>query len=73
MSQRFIRTFALPVSEYNATTKCRDCEIFIGTGHEDEYPIAAPDGDGVLCQSCLTALRRRNRAGTYEQVNWTSP
>ena len=44
MAQRLIRTYALPVSEYNATIKCRDCEIFIGAGHEDEFPISAPDG-----------------------------
>jgi hypothetical protein len=72
VAQRLIRTYALPVSEYNATLKCRDCEIFIGAGHEDEFPIPAPDGPGILCRSCLVTWQRRNRAQTHERVNWTS-
>jgi hypothetical protein len=72
VAQRLIRTYALPVSEYNATIKCRDCEIFIGAGHEDEFPIPAPDGPGVLCRSCLIAWQRRQRGEMYEPVNWSN-
>jgi hypothetical protein len=71
VAQRLIRTYALPVSEYKATIKCRDCEIFIGAGHEDEFPIPAPDGSGVLCRSCLSSWQRRQRGQVYEPVNWS--
>jgi hypothetical protein len=72
VAQRLIRTYALPVSEYNATIKCRECEIFIGSGHEDELPIPAPDGSGVLCHSCLVSWQRRQRGQMYEPVNWSN-
>jgi hypothetical protein len=64
-----LRNYALEVSEFNATTKCRDCEIFIGTGHSDAIPIPAPDGPGYLCRACHQAELRRQRPG-WRAVNW---
>jgi hypothetical protein len=67
---RLIRTWALPVSEFNATLKCRECEVFIGTGHEDQAPIPAPEGTGYFCRSCLESWNRRQRVGRYVRVDW---
>jgi hypothetical protein len=64
-----LRNYPLEVSEYNATIKCRECEIFIGTGHFDAVPIPAPDGAGHLCRACLRAEQRRRRPG-WRAVTW---
>ncbi len=63
------RNCPLAVSEFNATTKCRDCEIFIGTGHNDAIPILAPDGLGYLCRACHQTELRRRRPG-WRAVVW---
>ena len=64
-----LRNYALEVSEFNATIKCRDCEIFIGTGHSDAIPIPAQNGPGYLCRACHQAELRRQRPG-WRAVNW---
>ncbi len=70
MAERLIRNYALPISEFNATLKCRECEVFIGTGHEDAEPIPAPDGVGFYCRSCLASWNRRNRSTPFMSVQW---
>jgi hypothetical protein len=64
-----MRNYPLEVSEYNATIKCRECEVFIGTGHYDAVPMAAPDGPGSLCRACFKAALRRARPG-WRVVTW---
>ena len=63
------RNYALEVSEYRATLKCRECEVFIGIGHHDAVPIPSPDGDGVLCRACHRTVLRRLRPG-WRTVTW---
>lgn len=63
------RNYPLEVSEYNATLKCHECEIFIGTGHNDAAPLRAPDGRGFVCRSCFQAELRRLRPG-WRSVTW---
>jgi len=63
------RNYALEVSEHNATAKCRECEVFIGTGHYDAIPIPAPDGSGLFCRACYGAELRRRRPG-WRAVAW---
>ena len=63
-----MRNAALEVSEYNATLKCQECEIFIGIGHFDAEPIPAPEG-GLVCRACYRALLRRQRPG-WRTVVW---
>lgn len=64
-----MRSFALDVSEYKATLKCRECEVFIGIGHYDAQPLAAPDGEGSLCRACYGTMLRRLRSG-WRAVAW---
>jgi hypothetical protein len=64
-----IRNYPLEVSEFKATTKCRECEVFIGTGHSDAIPIRAPDGVGCYCRACYKAELRRQRPG-WRSVTW---
>ena len=63
------RNYPLAVSEYNATIKCRECEIFIGIGHVDAIPLSAPDDDGYLCRSCYQSEIRRIQPG-WRRVTW---
>lgn len=63
------RNYPLTVSEYNATLKCRECEIFIGIGHVDAIPLKSPDGDGHLCRACYQSETRRMRPG-WRRVGW---
>ena len=69
MELEMLRNYPLAVSEYNATIKCRECEIFIGTGHNDAVPIPALEGGGFLCRACLQAELRRRRGG-WRAVDW---
>jgi hypothetical protein len=64
------RNYPLLVSEYEATLKCRECEIFIGIGHVDAIPLEAPDGDGYLCRACHQTETRRLRPG-WRRVAWS--
>ena len=64
-----MRNVPLEVSQFNATTKCRDCEIFIGTGHYDATPIPAQDSLGYVCRACHLAELRRRRPG-WRAVDW---
>jgi hypothetical protein len=64
-----LRNFPLATSEYNATLKCRECEVFIGVGHFDAQPLLAPDGSGQVCRACYRALLRRRRPG-WQEVHW---
>jgi hypothetical protein len=66
-----MRNIPLDISEFKATTKCRECEIFIGTGHFDAIPIPAPDGGGCLCRACYQAELRRQRPG-WRTVAWNT-
>jgi Zn finger protein HypA/HybF involved in hydrogenase expression len=63
------RNTPLQISEFNATIKCRDCEIFIGPGHFDAVPVQALDQDGYLCGACHQAEERRRRGG-WRAVVW---
>jgi hypothetical protein len=65
-----LRNYPLTVSEYNATLKCRDCEVFIGTGHHDAIPIPASDGYGYFCRACYQSDQRRRRGG-WRAVVWS--
>jgi hypothetical protein len=65
MAERLVRNHPLMVSQYQATVKCRDCEIFIGVGHEDNVPLPAPDGLGYMCRPCWQSFRRRTRSTDY--------
>ena len=64
-----LRNYPLTVSEYNATMKCRECDIFIGTGHFDATPLPAPNGRGHLCRACWQSEQRRLRGG-WREVVW---
>jgi hypothetical protein len=64
-----LRNFPLAVSEYNATLKCRECEVFIGIGHFDAQPLRAPDQRGHVCRACYGTLQRRQRPG-WREVRW---
>lgn len=64
-----MRNAALEVSEYNATLKCRECEVFIGVGHFDAKPQRSPDGHGYLCRACFGTVIRRLRPG-WRAVSW---
>lgn len=72
MTDRLVRNHPLMVSQYQATIKCRDCEIFIGAGHEDRVPLPSPDGIGYLCRPCWRSFRRRTRASTYVNTSWVA-
>ena len=64
------RNFPLAISEYNATMKCRECEIFIGIGHHDATPIPSRESEGFLCRACFQAEARRRRPG-WREVVWS--
>ena len=70
MAERLIRNHPLMVSQFRATIKCRDCEIFIGAGHEDRVPLPAPDGMGYMCCSCWQSHRRRTRLTSHVPTSW---
>jgi len=70
MAERLIRNHPQMVSLYQATVKCRECEIFIGNGHEDRVPLPSPDGLGYLCRSCWQSFRRRMRSSAYLPTRW---
>jgi len=72
MAERLIRNHPLMVSQFQATVKCRDCEIFMGSGHEDAVPLPAPDGLGYLCRACWQSLRRRTRGSDYVATRWAA-
>ena len=72
MAERLIRNHPLMVSQFRATIKCRECEIFIGVGHEDRVPLPAPDGMGYMCRACWQSHRRRNRATSHLPTSWAS-
>jgi hypothetical protein len=65
-----LRNYPLEVSEYNATLKCRECEVFIGTGHSDALPMRSPDGYDALCRACYQAALRKRRPG-WRSVVWS--
>ena len=67
---RSVRNYPLEVSEYQATLKCQDCEIFIGVGHHDASPLATDDGRGPFCRACYFAELRRQKPG-WRSVHWT--
>jgi len=62
MAERLIRAHPRLVSHFHATLRCRECEIFIGTGHVERVPLPAPDGTGYLCRSCWRSDRRRRQS-----------
>lgn len=70
MAERLVRNHSLVVSQFKATIKCRDCEIFIGLGHEDGVPLPAPDGVGYMCRACWQSFRRRTRVGEHTPTRW---
>lgn len=70
MAERLIRNHPQMVSQFQATVKCRECEIFIGSGHEERVPLPSPDGLGYLCRSCWQSMRRRSRASSYLPTRW---
>jgi hypothetical protein len=72
MAERLIRNHPLMVSQFQATIKCRDCEVFIGRGHEDTVPLPAPDGVGYMCRACWQSHRRRTRATDYVATRWAA-
>ena len=59
------------VSLFRSTVECRECEIFIGTGHVERVPLPSPDGAGYLCQSCWHSVRRRRRPSIHRPTGWT--
>lgn len=67
-----VRNHPLLVSQFQATIKCRDCEIFIGPGHEDTVPLPTPDGMGYLCRPCWQSYRRRTRSTDHVPTHWVS-
>jgi len=68
MPERQTHTHPLLVSYFQATVKCRECGIFIGTSREDQVPLPSPDGLGYLCRSCWQSVRRRARSTTIRQL-----
>ncbi len=70
MAERLIRNHPQMVSLFHSTVKCRECEIFIGTGHEERVPLPSPDGLGYLCRSCWVSVKRRCRGSAYLPTRW---
>jgi len=71
MAERLFPKHPQMVSQFHATLKCRECEIFIGTGHVEPVPLPSPDGDGYLCCSCWHSARRRSRSSIHLPTRWT--
>jgi hypothetical protein len=71
MANRLGRNRPQMVSPFHSTVKCRECEIFIGTGHVESVPLPSPDGTGYLCRSCWLTVGRRRRPSIHLPTRWT--